>query len=180
MDTKDKHLLYGLAAVFFYIIHAGYLIIVGEHYHCIWSCHLGCLLVGAGLVLKSPHIFSMGFFWLFLGVPLWILNVITSREFMVTSTLSHLGGLTIGLCSLSFMKVPRYFWIMATAGLLILGLFSRLVTPEHANVNLAFRVWAGWENLFPSYFWYVVMLVAISASVFFLLERTIEKLASPT
>jgi hypothetical protein len=51
----------------------------------------------------------------------------------------------------------------------------RLVTLHDANINLAFTVWPGWENQFPSYFWYVVMLLPIAAVSFGLLEFFIRK-----
>jgi hypothetical protein len=162
-------------AVFFYLIHAGVLVYGKQPYHVIWSCHLGCLFVGIGLLAPQSWLLSVGFLWLALGVPLWILNVLTSREFMLTSTFSHMGGLVIAIYGFRCLKMPRFSWAAATAGLILLGLFSRLVTPEHANVNLAFAVWKGWEETFPSYFWYVVMLLAVAVTSFLVLEFIVRR-----
>ena len=110
-----------------------------------------------------------------MGVPLWLLNVLTSHEFMLTSTLSHIGGITIAVYGLKFLKLPRFAWAAATTGLMVLGIFTRRVTPPDANVNLAFAVWSGWEDKFPSYFWYVVMLLAIAAVTFWMLELMVRR-----
>jgi hypothetical protein len=110
-----------------------------------------------------------------MGVPLWLLNVLTSHDFMLTSTLSHIGGIIIAVYSLRFEKMPRFSWAAATAGLAVLGFVSRLVTPQQANVNLSFAVWQGWEDKFPSYFWYVVMLLTIATFTFWILDLTVRR-----
>ena len=162
-------------AIAFYLIHAGVLIYSQQAHHIIWSCHLGCLLVGVGLLTAQSWLSSIGFLWLALGVPLWILNVLTSHEFMLTSTFSHLGGLAIAIYGFKFLKMPRFTWAAATAGLVLLGLFSRLVTPDYANVNLAFAVWKGWEETFPSYFWYAVLLITVAIFSFLILELVVRR-----
>jgi len=175
MSDKKYRITAGALAIAFFLIHAAALIHAGEHYHLIWSCHLGCLIVGIGLLVLLPWLYAIGFFWLTMGVPLWLLNVSTSHEFMLTSTLSHIGGIIIAVYGLRFLKIPRFAWVAATAGLVVLGILTRLVTPHDANVNLAFAVWPGWEDKFPSYLWYVVMLLSIAAVSFGLLEFFIRK-----
>ena len=165
----------GTLAILFFLIHAGALVHSKEPYHIIWSCHLGCLIVGIGLLSRLPWVYAIGFFWLTLGVPLWLLNVLTHHEFMLTSTLSHIGGITIAVYGLKFLKLPRFAWAAATTGLMVLGIFTRRVTPPDANVNLAFAVWSGWEDKFPSYFWYVVMLLAGAAFIFWILELIVRR-----
>jgi hypothetical protein len=162
-------------AIVFYSIHAGALIYSKQAHHIVWSCHLGCLLVGVGLLALHPWLSSVGFLWLALGVPLWILNVFTRNEFMLTSTFSHLGGLAIAIYGFKYLKMPRLAWAAATAGLVLLGWFSRLVTPEHANVNLSFSVWKGWEETFPSYFWYAILLLAAAVASFLILEFFVRR-----
>ena len=175
MSDKKERTTAGALAIAFFLIHAAALAQAGEHYHIIWSCHLGCLIVGIGLLARLPWLYAIGFFWLTMGVPLWLLNVLTSHEFMLTSTFSHIGGIVIACYGLRFFKTPRFAWAAATAGLVALGIITRLTTPPEANVNLAFAVWSGWEDQFPSYFWYVVMLLSIAAVCFGLLESIIRK-----
>ena len=123
---KKIGFLAGALAIAFFLIHAAALVRAGEHYHIIWSCHLGCLIVGIGLLVRLPWLYAIGFFWLTMGVPLWLLNVFTSHEFMLTSTLSHIGGIIIAVYGLRFLKIPRFAWAAATAGLVVLGILTRL------------------------------------------------------
>ena len=175
MSDKKKRITLGALAVAFFLIHAAALVRAEEHFHIIWSCHLGCLIVGIGLLVRLPWLYAIGFCWLTMGVPLWLLNVFTSPEFMLTSTLSHIGGIINAVYGLRFLKIPRFASVAATAGLAVLGILTRWVTPPDANINLAFAVWSGWEDQFPSYFWYVVMLLSIAAVSFGLLEFIIRK-----
>ena len=175
MFDKKKRTTAGALSIAFFLIHAAALAHAGEHYHIIWSCHLGCLIVGIGLLVRQPWLYAIGFFWLTMGVPLWLLNVLTSHEFMLTSTLSHIGGIIIAVYGLRFIKIPQFAWAAAIAGLVVLGVLTRLATPPDSNVNLAFAVWSGWEDQFPSYFWYVVMLLAIATATFWLLELMVRR-----
>ena len=165
----------GCLAIAFFLVHAAALLHAAEPYHIIWSCHLGCLIVGIGLLNRLSWLYAIGFFWLTLGVPLWLLNVLTRHEYMLTSTLSHIGGILIAVYGLRFVKIPRFAWAAAIAGLVVLGMLTRRVTPPDANVNLAFAVWSGWEDRFPSYFRYVVMLLAIAAFTFWMLEFIVRR-----
>jgi len=176
MRDKNYRIAAGALAIVFFLIHAAVLVYAGEPYHILWSCHLACLMVGIALLLRLPRLQAVGFFWLAMGVPLWLLNIITSRDYMLTSTLSHIGGIIIAVYGLRFATMPRLSWAAATVGLVGLGFVSRLATPEHANVNLSFAVWQGWEETFPSYFWYVVMLLTIAAVSFWTLEIIVRRL----
>ena len=182
MNTEDENkkenkfrLTAGVLALFFFLIHAAVLVHAGEPYHILWSCHLACLMVGIALLLRLPWLLAVSFLWLAMGVPLWLLNLITSCDLMLTSTLSHIGGLIIAVYGLRFETIPRFSWAAATAGFIVLGGFSRLVTPRYANVNLSFAVWQGWEDKFPSHFWYVVMLLTIAAFTFWILELIVRR-----
>ena len=175
MSDQKFRITAGILPIVFFLIHGSALVYAGEPYHLIWSCHLGCLIVGIGLLVRLPWVYAVGFFWLTMGVPLWLLNVLTSHDFMQTSTLSHIGGIIIAIYGLRFELMPRFSWAAAAAGLVVLGCVSRLVTPQQANVNLSFAVWQGWEDKFPSYFWYVVMLLAIAAATFWILELMVRR-----
>ena len=176
MKENISRMTAGILAIVFFLIHAAVLIHTGEPYHILWSCHLACLMVGIALLMQLPLLHAVGFFWLAMGVPLWLLNILTSRDYMLTSTLSHIGGFIIAVYGLRFERMPRFSWGVATAGLIVLGIVSRLATPQHANVNLSFAVWQGWEDTFPSYFWYVVMLLTIAALTFWILELIVRRL----
>ena len=161
----------GLAGITFFLVHAFGLILTDSYHHLLWSCHLGCLLVGFGLLLPNARIYAVGGAWMVLGVPLWLLNVVVTGEFMPTSFLSHIGGLMLAIFGVRQLGIPRFTWLVATMSLLGLGILTRLLTPAVDNINLAFKVWSGWEKVFPSYFWYICMMMVLAALVFFLFEK---------
>jgi hypothetical protein len=55
-------------------------------------------------------------------------------------------------------------------------LLARWLTPAEPNVNLAHRVWEGWEWMFPSYPWYVVMIYSVAIAVFAAIEWLILRI----
>ena len=156
----------GWLEIVFYLVHAGYHLLHHEPYHLLWTCHLGCFLVGIGLVTGRAYPFAVGFLWLMLGIPLWVLNLLTGADLIATSTLTHVGGMIVAVVGFASLPMPRYAWAAATAGLIALVQLSRWATPAHANVNIAFKVWEGWETTFPSYFRYSLMLLAMAVGVF--------------
>ena len=169
------NLVLGLIAAIFYLIHATVHVIDGTIVDLLWACNLGCLIVALGMIFNRPWMFSIGFFWLTLGLPLWILDISTGGEYMPTSTLIHIGGPTIGLLGCRYIRLPRYSWAAAVGGLFILGAISRVFTAPQGNINIAFAVWPGWEKYFPSYFWYALMLLAIAGLGFFTVDTIIRK-----
>jgi hypothetical protein len=95
-------------------------------------------------------------------------------ELKVTSVLTHVGGLTLGLAGARVLPPPRHVWIGALGALLALGLVTRLTTPVPSNVNLAFSVWPGWETYFPSHFWYMVMILSLCGATFLVAESLLR------
>jgi len=74
------------------------------------------------------------------------------------------------------LGVPRQSWWKALLALAALILLCRAVTPEKANVNVAFRVQPGWEGWFPSHGWYLVFLAAMAGACFFAAELLLRRL----
>jgi hypothetical protein len=104
-------------------------------------------------------------------VPLWLLDLASGGELMPSSLLTHVVSPTFAI--LALMRVgwpPSAWWKAATSLASLLGL-TRLVTPAQANVNLAFRVWPGWERLFPNHAVYLIALTALCTALFFAVER---------
>ena len=171
MSSSNLRKSAGLVGIAFFLIHAGALILTDSYHHLLWSCHLGCLLVGIGLLIPSKWIYAVGSAWMVLGVPLWLQNIQSGGEVMPTSFISHIGGLLLAIYGLRHIEIPRYLWVAATVALFCLVLVTRLLTPPTENINLAFTVWTGWETIFPSYFWYGCIMLALAALVFFLFEK---------
>lgn len=178
---SKKRIILGLAAICFYLVHAVYLFIRGENPgNLLWACHLGAAAVGIGLILRLPALYSTGVLWLGLGNMMWILYLFGKGEFIVTSVLTHVGGIIIGIIGVYKTGMVKFSWLRALVGLAALQQLCRWVTPAKENINLAFRVHEGWEKLFPSYGWYLAVLFFLSGIMFFLMEYGLRSLRSRT
>jgi len=156
----------GMAAAACFVVYAGYEVRYGLVENLWWACSLATLLVAVGLLLHWPRWNAFGFLWLVLGVPLWIIDLLTGVGCHAFSVFTHLGGLLLGLTGTRVLGVPRGAWWQAMAGLYVLHWASRWVTPETENINLAFRVWTGWEAYFPSHRVYILLLMAGAGVLF--------------
>ena len=136
----------GLLACAGYATHAGYLVFGGYPYEIIWSCHLAALLVGIGLLAGSKMMNAVGLLCLAVGLPGWIVNVLTGGSFLPTSILTHVLGLVIAIIGARSLGVPRHAWLLAWVFVFALMILTRLITPHDVNVNLAF---IPVEGLFP-------------------------------
>jgi len=161
----------GIAAFACYAIHAAVHLQRGQPYDLLWGCHLAALLVGFGLVTRNATLNAIGFLWSCFGLPLWLVDLATGGEFMLTSPLTHLGAFLLGLIGVRRLGMPRGAALKALGAFAALWAVCRLVTPPAANVNLAFRVHEGWESYFPSYALYFALLFAIAAAIFAGVER---------
>jgi hypothetical protein len=170
-----KRIILGCAAIVFYMAHAATWLLRGAPANLLWTCHLGCLLAGIAILADIPFLNAVSIHWLVLGNILWMINLAGGGEFICTSQLTHLGGLLIGLWYARRSGFPRGSWLMALAGIAALHVLSGFVTPARENINLAFRVFAGWEKIFPDFHVYRLFLLALSAALFYALERAIRR-----
>lgn len=165
----------GIAALVCFAIHAGYHLHAGRWPDVLWGCHIATLLVGIGALLERAEPVAVGVLWLCFGNPMWILDISTGGEFLPTSLFTHMGGLVIGLFVLKRLGVPRRAWLHATLGFLGLLLVSHLLTPRASNVNLAFAVAGGWEKAFPSYSFYLLLMISAGIATFAAAEFGLRK-----
>ena len=170
MISTWKRTVLGCAAIIFYIAHAATWIQRHAASNLLWTCHLGCLLVGVAILARWPLANAVGVLWLILGNIIWSIHLANGGEFIMTSQLTHLGGLLLGLWSIRQAGFPRGSWLAALAGLAVLHILSGFITAPSENVNLAFRVWSGWEKTFPDFHVYRLFMLAVSAVLFFALE----------
>jgi hypothetical protein len=90
---------------------------------------------------------------------------------MLSSFGSHLGVLAIGFVAVRRLGWPRRSWLAAIAGATGLVALTRLIAPAGPNVNLAFRVWTGWEQSFPRHDLYFLMMWLGGGVCFLVVER---------
>ena len=142
-----------------------------------WACNLACLWVGLGLATRRPALHAMGLLWLCMGVPIWLTDMATGGELIVTSAFTHVGGLVLGLLGVRELGMPRGSWWRAGLGVAALTVATRTLTPRALNVNIAFYVWPGWEKSFPYFPVYWAMIYCASLVVFAASERVCTALS---
>ncbi len=167
----------GLAAIAFYAFHAGYYLLVRhEPANVLWACHVASVLIGLGLIVGSPTLNAVGFLWLMVGIPLWVIDLATGGELLATSLFTHVGSPIVGAVGLRRLGLPRGSWAWALVALFALHVLCRFVTPTRANVNLAHAIWPGWEALFPSHLAYVAFGFALSGAIFVVSQLLMRRL----
>jgi len=176
--SKSGTIVLGTLAISFYIIHGTYWVLNGVPANLMWACHIGSLAVGFAFIFQVPVMNAIGVLWLGLGNIMWFLYLAGGGEFEITSPLTHIGGITIGIIGIFRMGIPEKSWLWAIISLGILQQMSKWITPEKENINLAFRIHAGWENIFHSYIVYQIVLAVIAAVLFFSLEMIFHKILS--
>ncbi len=161
----------GIGAIACYAAHAAYLGATGLWPHALWSCHVGCLVAGVGLLAGRARWNATGFLLLAMGLPMWLASLAAGGEFVPTSPLTHLGGLAISAWGVRCLGAPRGSWIGATAVLAALHLLARLVTPPEANVNLSDRGWFGFEDRLLPRPVNLVLTLVVAAALFAAVEN---------
>lgn len=150
-------------------------------------CNIGNLLLALGLFFEQALLIRVAVIWLVPGVAVWFAYVVPSWGTLLTggfsyaallvvlsSTLAHLGGLTVGLVVLRRIGMDGRAWLYAFIWYFIVQLISRRATPAAMNVNVSQRIQEGWERTFSTYltFWLVLTcLVGVCLWVLGLLLR---------
>jgi hypothetical protein len=163
-------------AIAFYALDAAVHVSRGQPYDLLWGCHLAVLLVAAGLLIRSASLNAIGLLWSVFGLPIWLIYIFTGGEFLPTSALTHLGAFVIGICGVRLLGIPRGSAWKALAAYLALWALTRALTPESANINLAFNVWPGWEDRFPTYPIYFATLLVSGAVTFAITEMLFRQI----
>lgn len=161
MNALAQRMLGVLPLLFF----AGYAYAaIGENRaaESLWMCHVSNLILGVGMLARRPALVRTVFPWLVFGVPLWVIDVMSSGDERALSTVSHIGGFLVGLCAIRRVRVPANPWFPALLLYLALQQLCRWLTPPSFNVNLSHGIYSGWERWFPNYpiYWIVTTLTA--------------------
>ncbi len=155
-----------MAAIAGYLVHASTHIRRGTPEELLWTCHLGALGAGAGLVGSWPVLTAVGVEWLVLGNLLWLIEMGLGGQFLPTTLLTHWGGLAAGLYGLWVMGVPAGAWRVSTVAVIVLWALTWVVTPRHTRVNLAHGIRPGLERFLPSYPVYIVAIFVLCLALF--------------
>ena len=149
---------------------------LGETHDTLWMCHVANVLLCGGLLLRQRRLMQLAVLWIIVGTPLWLMDSMQNRLFSFTSTVSHLGGLLIGLWALRQIRTGRPVWHLALGVFVLLQQLSRVLTPVSANVNISQAVWPGWETVFPHYGNYWLFTTASATLSLWLVERILFRI----
>ena len=152
-------------------------------------CNIGNLLLALGIFFGQALLIRVAVIWSLPGVVVWCLYVVPTWGMLVTgkmsageiygvisSTLAHVGGLSVGILVLRKVRMNQIAWFYAFIWYFIVQLASRLLTPVAFNVNLSQKIQDGWETTFSSYwkFWLVLSFAVAVGS--WLLTLLLKKL----
>jgi hypothetical protein len=139
--------------------------------HMLWMCNIGNLLLAIGLFVGEATLIRVAVIWMVPGVVVWAMYVVPSWGMLLTgklsfaqlfgvlsSTLAHLGGFSVGMLALQKVRMDTRAWLYAFGWYFVVQLLSRLLTPAAMNVNLSHRIQDGWEQGFSSYWKFWVLL----------------------
>ena len=137
-------------------------------------CNIGNLVLALGLFSEQVILIRVAAIWMVPGVAVWFAYVVPTWGTLLrgqaslgqlfgvlSSTLAHLGGFSVGMLVLRKVRMDGRAWIYAFAWYFILQLMSRFATPTPMNVNVSQQIQAGWEQAFSAYwkFWAVLTVL---------------------
>ena len=185
--TQTQFRLLGILPLAFFLAQAIHYWQINQLGHMLWMCNIGNLLLALGLFLEQALLVRVAVMWMVPGLLVWFAYVVPTWGMLLTgrfsytellgvvsSTLAHVGGFTVGMVALRKIKMDSRAWVYAFLWYFIVQLASRLITPAAMNVNLSHNIQAGWEQTFSTYwkFWFVLtILVGIGSWILGLLLR---------
>jgi hypothetical protein len=165
-DSQTR--LLGFLPLVFFLAQAIHYWQINEPGHTLWMCNIGNLVLAIGIFLNHRILIRVAVMWMVPGLVVWSIYVVptwgpflageyTAAQMfgVLSSSLAHLGGLSVGLIVLRKVRMDRWAWLYAYGWYFVMQLISRLVTPRNMNVNLSHRIQDGFEGAFNSYlkFW---------------------------
>ena len=156
--------LLGLLPLLFFLAQTVHYRRVGGMGNLLWMCNLGNLLLAIGLLFAQRELIRAAAIWTMPGLIIWIRYVVLEYDYVFSSLLAHVGGIAIGLIALRRVRMDRLAWLYALAWYLLVQLAARLLTAPELNVNLAFRIQPGWEQIFGSYWKFWIAMCAVVAA----------------
>jgi hypothetical protein len=159
-----RYRLLGVLPLIFFLVQTIHYWRFGGLGNLLWMCNAGNVLLGVGLLIGHREMIRAAAIWTIPGLGIWIKYVLLASGFYFSTTLAHLGGITVALIALRRVRMDRVAWLYAFGWYLLTQLAARLWAPADLNVNVAHHVQTGWETTFTSYwkFW-IVMSLAVAA-----------------
>lgn len=172
--SKTQRRLLGILPLAFFSAQAIHYWHINELGHMLWMCNIGNLVLAIGLFLEEATLIRVAVIWTLPGLVVWVLYVVPTWGMLLTgrlgfgqlfgvlsSTLAHVGGVSVGIVVLRKVRMDARAWFYAFIWYFVVQLLSRLLTPAAMNVNLSHRIQDGWEQRFSAYwrFWLLLTLM---------------------
>ena len=185
---EKKFRLLGILPLLFFFAQTTHYWQVNQLGHMLWMCNIGNLLLAFGIFFEQALVIRVAVIWSLPGLVVWCLYVVPTWGMLVTgqmsisefygvvsSTLAHVGGLSVGILVLRKVRMNASAWSYAFVWYFIVQLASRLLTPVAMNVNLSQRVQDGWEAAFTSYWKFWLVLSALVGLCLWLLGFLLKR-----
>lgn len=161
------HPAWGVPLLLLLIWHSADTVIRLSPQYLFFVCYSANLLLCIGIFRRSALLVGAGFGWLLIALPLWLYDAILTNNWEPSCTLFHVVGLIVGCIVIRSYRLPRHTWLFAMGLGVALQILARLFTDAALNINSAFRIYHGWETVYPNYAtFYLAMLGGFS--MFFL------------
>jgi hypothetical protein len=147
----------------------------------LWSCHISNLLLAIGMFIASPLLIRIAVFWLILGIPPWIIDMVVSKLVTPVSIFSHLGGFLVAMVAIYFVRAKRGSWLPSLIYFVVLQQVTRLLTVPgpYTNVNVAHFAYGGMKDWFAHYWTYWLANTAAVAVTLWMMDWALAKLFPP-
>jgi hypothetical protein len=130
----------------------------------LWMCNVANLMLAAGLLLGAKRVIRLAVMWLIPGLPIWLFDAFLRGGLLFTSFLTHIGGLVVGLIVMRRVRADKWSWLFAFGWYLLVQQLSRLFTSDYWNVNVAHRIYPGYESV-VSHYWQFWLLTTLMVAV---------------
>jgi hypothetical protein len=140
--------------------HGWYTVATEGMANLLFVCYTATLLLGVGILTRNRLAACIGAGWLLVGFPLWLYDAIANDDWATSCIVFHVSGLVVGLMVLKAGPVPKRTGIFAMSLAMLLWTLARMLTPAALNVNAAFSVYRGWEDVFPNYWLFFLFSIA--------------------
>ena len=134
--SKTQQRLLGILPLAFFSAQAIHYWQINELGHMLWMCNIGNLLLAIGLFLGEATLVRVAVIWMLPGVVVWAMYVVPTWGMLLTgqmsfdqffgvlsSTLAHLGGFSVGMLALQKVRMDGRAWFYAFIWYLVVQTF---------------------------------------------------------
>ena len=139
--------------------HSGYTAFYLHPHYLLFVCYTANLLLAIGMIIRSGVLVGTGFGWTLIGLPLWVYYAVLNSDWEPSGIVFHVCWVLVGGLAIKDYRLPGYTFCSGLGLGVLLYVLSRIFTEESLNVNAAFRVYDGWEGLFPDYRLYLIIML---------------------